>query len=141
MERAAMAHDLKLPDLIVPVPLHRRRERWRGFNQAELLAENLGKNLSPGYDIPILKILKRKKFTAPQMKIKNYKEREKNIRSAFILNDPLEVELKNKKILLIDDISTTGSTLLECAKVLKSAGASSVWGMVLARQEYKNHEA
>jgi len=153
---------LPLPEIIVPVPLHKRRLRWRGFNQSELLAEYLGENLTPGFSIPIFNnLLIRKKYTQPQMKIKNYFRRKKNIENAFMIDtssmsfSPLirgdapkgqrgqeygmkkENFLKNKKILLIDDIATTGSTLFECAKVLKSAGAAEVFASVIARQENK----
>ena len=135
---------LPLPEIIVPVPLHKRRLRWRGFNQSELLAEYLGENLTPGFSIPIFNnLLIRKKYTQPQMKIKNYFRRQKNIRDAFAIKTTENCDrnnnkfLENKKILLVDDIATTGSTLFECAKVLKSAGAAEVFASVIARQENK----
>ena len=139
--RAILAHHLPLPDLILPVPLHPRRLRWRGFNQAEILARALSENLSPGLPIALLnQSIIRKKFTPPQMKIKNYRERQKNLQDSFGLvksSQPDKAIIQNKKILLVDDISTTGSTLLECAKVLKSAGVRRVYGAVIARQEMK----
>lgn len=132
---------LPLPDFIVPVPLHPRRLRWRGFNQAEILAGILAENVTPGLPIPVAgNLIIRKKFTPPQMKIKNYQARKKNMQNSFSLSEesPLkDYVLRNKKILLVDDISTTGSTILECAKILKSAGAKKVYGVVIARQEMK----
>ncbi|HEX7586089.1 MAG TPA: ComF family protein [Patescibacteria group bacterium] len=144
MAKAFLDNSLPLPDLIVPVPLHPRRLRWRGFNQSELLANYISENLTPGMKIPVLNdLLIRKKHTTPQMKVRKYSERKENIQNAFALNPPLPSgervgvrgKLKNKKILLIDDIATTGATLNECAKVLKNAGAKKVFGLVLARQE------
>jgi len=141
MRKVILESHLPLPDYIVPVPLHSRRLRWRGFNQAEDLARNLSVNLLPGLPIPVLNdLLIRKRFTPPQMKIRNYGERKKNMQDSFALSKKIcrwGISLKNKQVLLIDDISTTGSTLLECAKVLKIAGAKKVYGAVIARQEMK----
>jgi ComF family protein len=132
--------NLPLPDLVMAVPLHQRRLRWRGFNQAELLCDHVSQNLTPGLDLPVENgILVRKKYTAPQMKIKNYQERKANIAGAFILSSfsaPTSSPLKNKTVLLIDDIATTGATLFECGKVLKSAGAKTVFAAVVARQVF-----
>ncbi len=147
---------LPLPDFIIPVPLHKRRLRRRGFNQAELLADYLSDNLTPGFKIPVLNnFLIRQKHTRPQMEIKNYKKRKNNIQNAFSVNNQIETTagcihcdrnkysllkpesiLKNKIILLVDDIATTGSTLFECAKTLKQNGAKEVYAVVVARQEY-----
>jgi len=158
--KAFLDNNLPLPDFIVPVPLHSRRLRWRGFNQSELLADYVSQNLTPGLEIPVLKdILIRKKHTPPQMKVKKYAERRKNIQDAFEINIKCHPELvsgsnkpkkldsgseagmttgdllKKKTILLVDDIATTGATLNECARILKSAGAKKVFALVLARQE------
>lgn len=140
MIKAILEHNLPLPDIIIPVPLHSRRLRWRGFNQSELLANQISQNLTPGLIIPLFdNLLFRQKFTLPQMRIKNYQERKNNLKDAFILNRdlPFQKILKNKTVLLIDDVSTTGSTLNECAKVLKINGAKLVFGAVIARQEIK----
>ena len=137
LTKAATINDSPLPDLIVPVPLHPRRLRWRGFNQSEKLADQLSQDISPGMIIPMEKnIVRRQSYTPPQMKIKNYSERRKNLAGAFTIN-PLagSKDLTGKNILLVDDICTTGSTLFECARVLKSAGAKKVYAIVLARQE------
>jgi len=133
-------NNLPLPDVIIPIPLHPRRLRWRGFNQAELLADYLSENLAPGLKIPVnAELLKRKSYTTPQMKIKNYKERQKNIKDAFgfRVRNKKDYSLRDKNILLIDDVATTGATLFECAKILKENGAKNVFGAVIARQEMK----
>jgi len=135
---AILKNNLPLPDAIIPVPLHKRRLRWRGFNQAELLSRFISQNLAPGFSIPVFSdVLERKKHTSPQMKIKNYQERKKNIKNMFRFNEKNTEKniLKDKKVLLVDDISTTGATMFECGKVLKFHGASSVLSVVIARQE------
>jgi len=133
---AILKSQLPIPDIIIPVPLHPRRLRWRGFNQSQLLAEYIGKNLAPNFEIPVAAdLLRRKKYTPPQMKIKTYSERQNNLKNAFTVNDTEEI--KDKNIILVDDIATTGSTLFECAKVLKQNGAKKVFGVVIARQEFE----
>ena len=128
--------DLPLADIIIPVPLHPRRLRWRGFNQSELLAKYSSANLLPNTCIDLDgKTLIRKKYTPPQMKISNYQHRKQNMQGAFhVINSE---KIKNKTILLIDDIVTTGSTIFECAHVLKNSGAKEVYAAVIARQEIK----
>lgn len=140
-----LRNSLPLPDLIIPVPLHPRRLRWRGFNQSELLANYISRNMTPGLDIPVASnLIIRKKRTSPQMKIANYQERKENVSGAFSLKNntgiPNEREnvLKGKTILLVDDICTTGATMNECAKILKLNGAKKIYGVVIARQEIKN---
>jgi len=133
--KAFFNSELPLPDLIIPVPLHKRRLRWRGFNQAGLLAKYLSFHLTPGFEIPILdNLIIRQKYTSPQMKIKNRMRRRKNMQDAFKINSSERKRTKEKRILLVDDIATTGSTLFECAKVLKKSGAKEVFGIVIARQ-------
>jgi ComF family protein len=137
MVAAFTNHRIPLPDILLPVPLHPRKLRTRGFNQSELLADFLGENLAPGIIFPVLKnILIRRRFTLSQMKIKNYQERQKNIQGAFMVLKPEEIKRKN--ILLVDDVATTGATLLECARVLKAAGARKISAIVVARQEFKH---
>lgn len=144
--KSLLSSGLPLPDFIIPVPLHRRRLRWRGFNQSELLADYLGKNLTPGFPIPFFNnLLIRKKYTPPQMKIKSYSRRQKNIRDAFEFNNNSDdlrqlqqlEHYNNYNILLVDDIATTGATLFECARVLKESGAKEIFAIVVARQEQK----
>lgn len=136
MLQGATINKLPLPEIIIPVPLHPRRLRWRGFNQAEILANYLSENITPGFPIQVLKNnLIRQKYTSAQMKIKKYSLRKENMKNAFAVKDPAEI--KNKIIWLVDDISTTGSTLFECAKVLKQSGAKKIYALILARQEIK----
>lgn len=113
----------------LPVPLHPQRKRWRGFNQAELLGEMIAANLGLTF-LPDLLI--RTKNTKPQVDLKG-KERRKNIRGAFRINPNSKFFIRNSKFILFDDVWTTGSTLRECGKVLKRAGAGKVWGLTLAR--------
>lgn len=136
LTQGILRSDLPLPDFIIPVPLHSRRLRWRGFNQAELLAKEISQRLTPGFDLPVLnKLLLRKKYASPQMKIRKYSERKINIQNSFSADPKFTEIIKNKRILLIDDIATTASTLSECAKVLRSSGAKKVFAAVIARQE------
>lgn len=127
-------HPLSLPDLVIPVPLHSRRIRYRGFNQAEVLGRKIIERLLPGTPIPIrADLLHRTRFTKPQMSTDSKIERTENLQDAF--EAPLETAgpLVGKSIWLIDDVATTGSTLDACARALKHAGARTVWGIVVAR--------
>lgn len=112
--------------VIIPVPLHERRERERGFNQAEILADIFSKKLVLNVD----KNLQRPTYTVQQVKLTG-EQRKTNLKGAFAWNG------KNKiipeKVLLVDDVFTTGATMQECAQVLKSKGVKVVWGIVLAR--------
>jgi len=113
--------------LIVPVPLDKSRKKWRGFNQAEEIGKNLAQYLNISLEIDTLIKIKK---TALQVNL-NRKERQENVKEAFKVKNTQAV--KEKKILLVDDVYTTGSTMEECAKVLKKAGAKEVWGAVIAR--------
>lgn len=113
--------------ILLPVPLHVKRMRQRGFNQSILLAREANKVLraSPDYET-----LKRIRNTNTQTGLK-LKERRRNVKGAFeVLNDS---KIKGKDIILLDDVATTGSTINECARVLKKAGCRNVYGLVLAR--------
>lgn len=113
--------------VLVPVPLGKKKLKQRGFNQSE----EIGKELSKIFKILLLcDVLFKTKETLPQVELSE-KEREKNIKGVFLVKN--ENEIKGKKILLIDDVYTTGSTMEECARVLKEAGAKEVWGVVIAR--------
>ena len=113
-------------DVLAPVPLHRRRERDRGYNQSALLARAVGEATG----IPLEeRLLTRTRDTAPQVTMKSPEERRRNIEDAF----ECEGEVSGASVLLIDDVVTTGGTMSACAKPLKSAGAESVWGLSLAR--------
>ncbi len=111
--------------LIMPVPLSKRRLKWRGFNQAEIIAEIVAKE----FDLELENTnLKRTKNTKPQAKL-NEIERRSNLLNCF---EWVGGNLNGRDIILIDDVATTGSTLNECAKVLKQASASEIWGLVVA---------
>ncbi|MCJ7667929.1 MAG: ComF family protein [Anaerolineae bacterium] len=114
-------------ELIVPVPLHMDRLRERGYNQAALLA----RELSERRGLPVEeKSVVRIKETTPQVALKP-DERRKNVRGAFRGQGE---RLKDRQVLLIDDVSTTGATLDACAEALRERGARSVWALVLARE-------
>lgn len=112
--------------LLVPVPLHKKRLKERGFNQAEILAQEIAK----GFNAPIANILCRSRYTLPQVDL-DKEERQKNVQEAFACLEHLKI--KNQNVILIDDVLTTGATMGECAKILKEEGAEKVWGLVLAR--------
>ncbi len=113
-------------DIVIPVPLHRRRYAERGFNQAEEIAKVLSRELN----IEMQNVLIRKNATKQQAKL-HKKEREQNVSGAFELQQGIDVQ--NKHILLVDDVFTTGSTLSECARVIKEHGATEVRAFTLAR--------
>lgn len=126
--------DVPLPDVIIPVPLHRRRLKFRGFNQSELLAQGLSHTLTPGLEIPLLtSVLLRTRYTKPQMKTDSRAERLANLKDAFAFAPGKENQISGKNCWLVDDVATTGTTLEECASILKQHGARSVFGIVLAR--------
>lgn len=137
---------------LTPVPLHWMRQRWRGFNQSEILANEMAKELGLKFSY----VLERKKFTKTQKNLKK-EQRIKNVESAFAIahqyfspqawGDALSASegqrgrndsdtngtIKNQNFLLIDDVTTTGNTLLEAAKVLKRNGAQKVFCLTAAR--------
>jgi competence protein ComFC len=113
-------------DVIVPVPLHPARERERGFNQAMLLAELL----APAVTAPLRPVLERTRYTTTQTAY-DRAERMENLHGAFRLRKNQDV--RDLRVLLIDDVLTTGSTLSECARVLRAAGAVSVHAATAAR--------
>jgi ComF family protein len=115
------------PDLIVPVPLHVRRIRSRGFNQAVLLGELLARE----WKLPLNRqALRRIRWTEPQINL-SAAERRNNVKGAFAVADTASVN--KRSVLLVDDVYTTGSTVEECARVLKAAGASEVTVVTVAR--------
>ncbi len=113
-------------DFIVPVPLHPARKRERGFNQAELLAIELRR----ASDLPLCHALQRTSYTMTQTQF-DRSERMENLRGAFRLRRGCDVQ--DLRMLLVDDVLTTGSTLSECAAVLKKGGALSVHAATAAR--------
>lgn len=113
--------------LTMPVPLHPKRLRERGFNQSLLLARHVARQLETELDFFSLR---RVRYTLPQTSLAR-KERQKNVRGAFRLEDLKAI--RGKTILLVDDVATTGNTLNECARVLKKAGCKKVLCLVLAK--------
>jgi len=117
--------------IFVPIPLHPKRLRWRGFNQSELLAQEINQKLN----IPVVNnLLIRTKYALPQVKVQKSFQRWKNINNVFGLN--LEMNsgiVRNKIIIIVDDISTTGATLKEAARILNTLKPKQIWGLVLKK--------
>ena len=114
--------------ILAPIPLYASKLRIRGYNQAEILAKELSKRLN----IKMINVLERTKNTRPQVGLKR-EERIRNISGAFeIIRGKKEI-IKNSFVFLVDDVLTTGSTLLEATNVLKRNGVKKVWGIALAR--------
>ncbi|MBI2591545.1 MAG: ComF family protein [Candidatus Brennerbacteria bacterium] len=116
---------------IIPIPLHQIRQKERGFNQAELIANTLiavNSNLRKSHFLR----LKRIKNNRPQAQIKNHNQRQENIRDCFQVVNPEKI--KGKNIILLDDVSTSGATLEEAAKMLKKSGAKKIIGLVIAKK-------
>ncbi|MCP3676228.1 MAG: ComF family protein, partial [Deltaproteobacteria bacterium] len=114
-------------DIITPVPLHRKRLQERGFNQSLLLARGVAKRYRIPIDYPNLR---RVRATAPQINLSG-NERKANVRGAFEVRKG--APFSKKRVLLIDDVYTTGATVSECSKALKKAGANEVGVLTLAR--------
>jgi competence protein ComFC len=115
------------PDALVPVPLHRARQRRRGFNQAELLARACAERTT----LPLaLDVLRRVRATTPQVRTASAEQRRRNVDGAFAAHG----RLAGRTVLLIDDVCTTAATLRACAAVLRAAGARSVYGLTFARE-------
>jgi len=116
-------------DLLVAVPLYVRRQRLRGYNQSTLLARELSRLCG----LPLAERgLARRRNTPPQARSAEAESRKRNVADAFIA-DRRWVE--GKRILLIDDVMTTGATLDACARALRQAGAASVWALTFARED------
>jgi len=128
-------------DLVTAVPLHPARQRERGYNQADLLARAFGRMIG----VPVgSAVLRRVRHTQPQVSL-NAAQRRENVQSAFTTTAPTQFSkrqgddslvVSGRRVLVIDDVRTTGSTLEACSLALKAAGASSVWGFTLARAPY-----
>jgi ComF family protein len=117
-------------EALVGVPLHPRRLRERGYNQSSLLARELGRRI----DLPVIEdCLVRVKQAQPQVRAVDVEERRRNVADAFVCRGE---QVSGKQIILIDDVCTSGATLESCAVALKSKGATSVWGLTLAREIY-----
>jgi ComF family protein len=128
-ELAAYLKNNPIPaDLIVPVPLHRNKLRERGYNQSELVARELGRMVGLSVDCSCLT---RVLDTEPQARLGKAAHRRQNVNGAFQCQ---KARVFNQRVLVIDDVATSGATLNNCAISLKQAGASSVWGLAIARE-------
>ena len=115
-------------DALLYVPLHPRRLRERGYNQSSLLARELGSHI----DLPVIEdCLVRVNQAQPQVRAVNVEQRRRNVAGAFACQDE---RVRGKQIILVDDVCTSGATLESCAAALKDRGATSVWGLTLARE-------
>ena len=119
---------LKKKPTLIPVPLFKTRERWRGFNHAELLGKKVAQNLGLKFDH---RLLLRIRETKPQALLRK-KERSKNIQNAFALQKKRSALKQN--LIIFDDVWTTGATIKECCRILKKGGAEQVWGLTLTRE-------
>ena len=120
----------RISPIVIPLPLHPTKERQRGFNQSKLIAETASAKLN----LPLVKnCLLKNKNTLPQMELKNLEQRTKNVVNSFFVKNPELI--KGKIIVLVDDIVTSGSTLTEAAKTLKSSGAKKIIAITIAKAE------
>jgi competence protein ComFC len=119
--------DLLRADVVVPVPLHRVREKERGYNQAELLAKPLAKRLQ----LPHRSALLMRTRPRPDKQVLSLEERWESVRDAFATRPGSQVD--NRRVLLVDDVMTTGATLDACTRALRDAGAKAVIGLTVAR--------
>ena len=117
---------LKNAELIIPVPLHPSKKRERGYNQSEIIALQISQDMG----IRMLNILKRVKNTRTQTEL-SVQERRRNVEGAFVLLQEFKETIKGKKVLLVDDVITTGATLDACSEVLLKNGAQEVYGVTL----------
>lgn len=110
--------------VVTSVPMWKQKERERGFNQAKILAQQLGSEVE---------LLERTRETKPMFGL-DRQERRKNIVGAFAISKQLATNtIHQNRVVLVDDVWTTGATMRECAKIIKQAGAREVWGVTLAR--------
>ena len=111
-----------LPDVLIPIPLHKNKLKKRGFNQATLIAKKLSKKL----DIPLeYNLITKVKDNVSQSGL-DRDDRFKNVANVYTLKASGKLAIKNKHVCIIDDVITTGATVNECAKLLKKAGAKRV---------------
>ena len=116
-------------DLVVPVPLFGRRQRLRGYNQSALLGREVGRLRG----LPVAEGgLARRRDTAPQARSVDAEARRRNVAGAFVADRQW---VEGRRVLLIDDVMTTGATLDACAQALRQAGAASVWALTFARED------
>jgi len=128
MVKAWSVHTPPEIDLVMPIPLHHEREKKRGYNQSALLVESFGNQLKLSTD---MESLRRVRHTRPQVGLSG-KARQVNVNNAFWAN---EKRVAGKRILMIDDVFTTGATMSAAANALDAAGASAVYGYCVARAQ------
>jgi ComF family protein len=112
---------------VIPVPLSKKRERNRGYNQAQMIAKIVAANLG----LPLSPIVSKIKDTPAQAEIKDWDKRKKNLENCFAIANPKLI--KDKNFIILDDVFTSGATLNEIARVLKNAGAKRILGLVVAK--------
>lgn len=122
-------------DMIIPVPIHEKRLKERGFNQTERIAKHLGRKISINVEP---NVLKRVKETHTQRAL-SAEERKSNMEDAFIVPENKIQKVKNKRIILLDDIYTTGATVTSCAKTLYEAGAEKISVLTLLFAGNRHH--
>ncbi|MHB8503401.1 MAG: phosphoribosyltransferase family protein [Candidatus Acidiferrales bacterium] len=126
-EMAMRESETLAADVVVPVPLHRDRERERGYNQAGLISKPLARRLG----LPHKAVLLMRTRPRPNKQVLSFEERWESVRGAFATRPGSQVD--NKRVLLVDDVMTTGATLDACARALLESGARSVLGLTVAR--------
>ncbi|MFA5051183.1 MAG: ComF family protein [Patescibacteria group bacterium] len=123
-----ISYFIKNDFVLMPIPITRRKLAQRGYNQSLLLAEELSKE----FNWPIMEILTKIRDTKSQTSL-NKEERKNNVKNVFAIDKKFtEAEIKNKNIILIDDVFTTGATLFEAARILRQSGVKEIWAIVLA---------
>ena len=115
-------------DVVCAVPLHPSRLRERGFNQAQIIARMVALYINR----PVQGLLRRVKATKPQAGLSDGQERKANMRRAFSVSEDCKGTIQGRRVLLVDDVATTGATLNECAQILRNQGASRIFAFVLA---------
>lgn len=121
-------------DNIIPVPLHKARLRDRTYNQSEFIAQGVSEVIKAEV---LINAVRRVRYTGTQTRL-NKQERRENIKEAFAVNQKFKSSIEGRNIILVDDVITTGATILECAKAVKEAGAAKVWVCSAAYAELKN---
>ena len=117
--------DLPQDSILIPIPLSKKRKNWRGFNQAEILAKTLSKKFNVSYSASLIRMID----TRTQVGLTK-EERRENVKGAFAGRKAQGK--RDKNIILVDDVYTSGATMMEAAKVLKNGGAGNVWAMTVA---------
>ena len=122
-------YEIRLPasTIFVPIPLHRRRERERGFNQSSLLA----KELALRFHCTIAPVLRRPRWNTPQTEMESYEARRKNVAGAFTVVDATAI--RGRTAIIVDDVAASGATLGEAARLLRTHGAHTVWAITIAK--------